>query len=204
MKILIAEDDNISRRILSNFLNKWDFKVIETSDGNQAWEAMQVEDSPKLAVLDWMMPFIDGVELCRKIRGEEKLKSMYVILLTALERKENVIEGLDAGANDYVTKPFDKDELHARIKVGQRVIELQDELDAKVKELQEALSQVKTLSGFIPICCHCKKVRDDKEYWHKVENYIEDRSTAQFSHSICPECMEKYYPDPDKDKDEES
>jgi len=196
MRILAAEDDSTSRMLLETMLKKWGYEVVSTCDGNEAWAAMQVEDPPQLAVLDWMMPGLDGVEVCRKIRELDATVNTYVILLTALGDKKDIVTGLEAGANDYVTKPFDKDELRARVNVGRRMVELQSALAAKIDELQKALDHVKTLQGILPICMHCHRIRNDEESWQRIEQYIGEHSDAEFSHGICPECLEKYYPDP--------
>jgi DNA-binding response OmpR family regulator len=191
MKILVADDDEVLRLRLQSLLSKRGFEVIEAADGESAWITLQQPDAPRLAILDWMMAPTDGLELCRRIRAAEHLKAMYLILLTARESKQHVIEGLRAGANDYVTKPFDPEELHARVAVGVQVIQLQAELAARVRELEEALARVNQLQGLLPICVYCKSIRDDHDYWHRVENYIANHSSAQFSHGICPECYEK-------------
>jgi DNA-binding response OmpR family regulator len=128
MKILIAEDDPINSRILQANLTKWGHEVISTQNGAEAWEVSQNTDAPSLAILDWMMPYIDGVELCRRIRQLPHGELTYIILLTAKTEKHDIVEGLGAGANDYIAKPFNPDELQARIRVGQRVIELQNRL----------------------------------------------------------------------------
>jgi sigma-B regulation protein RsbU (phosphoserine phosphatase) len=189
--ILIAEDDRVSRSMLEAILKKWGYEVIITCNGDQAWEAMQSENPSPLAILDWKMPGMDGVEICRKIRESLTLASTYIILLTGQRQKEEVVVGLESGANDYIRKPFDREELHARIRVGERVIEMQLALAKQVKELQEALSQIKTLQGLIPICSYCKKIRNDENYWQQVESYISQHSEAVFSHGICPDCIEK-------------
>lgn len=191
MRILIAEDDAVSRRLLEATLVKWGYEVVVTSDGRQALQALEQEGAPSLAVLDWMMPAMDGVELCRRIRHSRRERPPYVILLTAKGRKEDIVEGLGAGADDYVTKPFDRAELQARIQVGERILRLQAELAVRVKELELSLSKVKLLQGLLPICCFCKKVRNDQNYWQQVESYVSEHSEAQFSHGICPECREK-------------
>jgi two-component system, OmpR family, alkaline phosphatase synthesis response regulator PhoP len=117
MKILIAEDDPVSRRVLEATLSKWGFEVLTTSNGREAWEALVAPQAPKLAILDWMMPEMDGVEVCRRARGRPDAGPLHILLLTARGRKEDVIAGLQAGADDYITKPFDLEELLARIKV---------------------------------------------------------------------------------------
>ena len=190
MKVLIAEDDLVSRRLLQATLHKWGYEVVVTGDGTSAWEVLQGRDPPPLAILDWMMPGLDGVQLCRNVRGTPTTTPPYLILLTARGHTEDIITGLQAGANDYVTKPFDREELRARVQVGVRIVELQQSLADRVNALEEALARVKQLQGLLPICSYCKKIRDDQNYWQQVENYISEHSEAQFSHSICPECYD--------------
>jgi sigma-B regulation protein RsbU (phosphoserine phosphatase) len=133
MKILIAEDNMTTRRILETILVKWNYDVISACDGNEAWEKLQEKDPPKLIILDWMMPGINGVEICRRLRRPDAVEPMYIILLTARDEKNDIVEGLGAGADDYIAKPFDKEELRARIDVGRRVVELQTALLEKEK-----------------------------------------------------------------------
>ena len=188
MRILIAEDEPIPRLLLSTALAEWGYEVVTAEDGDQAWQALQAPDAPRMAVLDWMMPGVDGPELCRRLRERPTSEPTYVILLTARDDKGDVVAGLVAGANDYVTKPFDRDELRARIQVGRTVVELQGTLAARVRELEAALAQVKQLQGLLPICSYCKKVRDDKNYWQRVEGYFAEHTEVRFSHGICPDC----------------
>jgi phosphoserine phosphatase RsbU/P len=187
---LIAEDDMVSRVLLEATLIKWGYEVTVACDGIAAWELLQSDDPPPLAILDWMMPGLDGLQICRKIRDIPTTTPPCLILLTAKGRREDIVTGLQAGADDYVTKPFDREELHARVQVGMRIIELQHSLADRVKALEEALARVKQLQGLLPICSYCKKIRDDQNYWQQVENYISKHSEAQFSHSICPDCYE--------------
>ena len=133
MKILIAEDDKTSRTMLTHTLGKFGYDVISACDGKEALKKLQEADAPKLAILDWMMPEMDGVEVCRRMRQMKTTTPTYIILLTSRGGKQHVIEGLDAGADDYITKPFDNDELRARLNVGCRVIELQTTLAEKEK-----------------------------------------------------------------------
>ncbi len=192
MKILIAEDDLVSRRLLQAALGKWGYEVIVACDGNEAWEALRQQPLPALLILDWLMPGMDGLEICRKVRGLPGYQSAYIILLTGKTSKEDVISGLDAGADDYVTKPFDPGELRARVSVGVRVAQLQLKLAERVRELEDALAKVKTLSGMLPICASCKKIRDDKGYWTQIESYLRHHSEAEFSHGVCPDCAKKW------------
>ena len=142
-----------------------------------------------------MMPEMDGTEVCREIADMNQEDPPYIILLTTMGKKEDIITGLQAGANDYITKPFNPGELQARLEVGQRLIELQGALNKKISELQDAMSHIEALQGIIPICMCCHKIRDDRESWQKIESYIESHTDAKLSHSLCPECMEKYYSD---------
>jgi CheY-like chemotaxis protein len=188
MKVLIAEDDPVSRRLLEATIKTFGFEVILAADGAQAWAVLQGEDPPSLAILDWMMPEMDGVEICRRVRQLPAATSPYLILLTAKSEKTDVVIGLDAGANDYLTKPFDRSELRARIQVGTHVLELQKALVGRVQELEDALSQVKQLQGLLPICSYCKKVRDEQNYWQLVESYLSEHAQVVLSHGICPDC----------------
>lgn len=139
MKILIAEDDPVSRRILTTNLKAWGHEIVVTENGSDALAALQQEDAPMLAILDWMMPGQTGVEICRRLRSEGIKAATYIILLTALNCKENLLEGLEAGADDYLTKPFDRHELRMRVQAGARVIALQENLRQRVRELEEAI-----------------------------------------------------------------
>ena len=189
MQILIAEDDAISNRLLEVTLTKWGHEVVSATNGARALEMLHMTDV-SVAILDWMMPEMDGVEVCRKAREQPPHRPLYFILLTAKGRKADIVAGLQAGADDYIMKPFDRDELQARLNVGIRIIELQTQLAARVTELQDALARVNELQGLLPICCYCKKIRDDHNYWQQVESYISEHSAAKFSHSICPGCYE--------------
>ncbi|MEO5955005.1 MAG: response regulator transcription factor [Nitrospiraceae bacterium] len=191
MRILIADDDDVSRLELAALLIRHGHEVMAVSDGTEAWDILQGDDPPRLAILDWLMEEMDGVEVCRRVRERPGLQSLYVILLTSRVNKEDILAGLQAGANDYITKPFDRDELLARVRVGEHMIGLQAELTGRVLELEQALAQVKQLQGLLPICCYCKSIRDDKNYWHQVETYFQSHSEAEFSHGICPGCWEK-------------
>jgi two-component system, cell cycle response regulator len=128
MKILIADDEPVSRRMLQGLLVKWGYEVVSSADGNAAWEQLKVPDAPRMALLDWMMPGLNGVDVCRELRRFRPEPYTYMLLLTAKDAKDNVVEGLESGADDYLTKPFDPQELKARIRVGLRLLELEDNL----------------------------------------------------------------------------
>ena len=192
MRILIAEDDKVTRRLLEATLGKLGWDVITASDGTEAWRiltSLQGKNAPELAVLDWMMPGMEGTEICRRVRGTPGFELMYVILLTSRTEKHDLSEGLAAGANDYIAKPFDAVELAARVRVGERMIKLQTNLASRVTELEAALADVKKLQGLLPICSYCKKVRNEADYWEQVESYLTSRSELRLSHGVCPDCF---------------
>ena len=190
MRALIADDDRGTALALSRALARWGLQVLTAHSGAEAWELLRAEDTPALAILDWIMPPLDGPDVCRLLRRERPLVPTYVILLTSRDSRADLTEGLDAGADDYLVKPFDPEELRARVHVGIRILTLQERLAARVEELQAALSRVKQLRGLLPICSYCKRIRTDENYWQGVETYVAEHSEAEFSHGICPPCFE--------------
>jgi phosphoserine phosphatase RsbU/P len=188
MHALIADDDRIAREILARNLRQWGFEVVSAADGGKAWSYLETADAPTLAIVDWMMPELDGPSICSRMRAERPTANVYLMLLTSLESRSDIVAGLNAGADDYIVKPFDPEELRARVNVGVRILTLQERLSQRVAELQQALNNVKTLHGLLPICSYCKRIRGDDQYWQQVEKYIGDHSDAQFSHGICPSC----------------
>ena len=188
MRALIADDDRIATAKLSRALANWEFDVSLAHDGESAWDLIQ-SHAPQLAIVDWMMPVLDGPGLCRRIRQDAATAHMYLILLTSRDSRADVVEGLDAGADDYLVKPFDPEELRARLHVGVRVLTLQERLADRVAELEAAVLTVKRLHGLIPICSYCKRIRSDSDDWEQLESYISEHTDAQFSHGICPPCL---------------
>lgn len=177
MKILVAEDDPVSRKILSATLERLGHEVVAVNDGAAGWEACRRQHF-HVVVSDWMMPELDGLALCQKVRAESQRDYNYFILLTARTGQENYRQAMDAGVDDFLPKPFNRDELAARLRVAQRILDF--------------IRQVRQLKQLMPICSYCKKIRDDKDYWHQIESYIHAHTGADFSHSICPDCYEKY------------
>jgi DNA-binding response OmpR family regulator len=192
MKVLVAEDDAFYCRILESVLRD-DYEVLLAQDGCRAWEILQSDAAPRLALLDWQMPGMDGLEVCRKVRAHPAMDGVYLVIATVRQSLDDVLAGFEAGANDYIIKPFHAPELRARLRVGRRVVELQAVLASRVAQLQEALSSVKQLQGLLPICSYCKRIRDDHDYWQQVETYMSEHSQATFTHGICPECYEKFF-----------
>jgi two-component system cell cycle response regulator len=147
MKVLVAEDNPVSRKVVGSMLSKWGYEVVMATNGDEALRALQAEDGPELAILDWMMPGIDGVEVCRRVRQGKREPYIYMLLLTARTARQDLLEGMDAGADDYVTKPYDTHELRVRIRAGRRILELQAEL----VKAREALRDQATRDGLTGI-----------------------------------------------------
>lgn len=191
-RILVAEDDPIARHLLEANLTDWGYEIISTADGALAWEQLQKQSAPGLAILDWVMPKMSGPEICQKLRAQPTQSYTYVILLTANTSVSDVAKGLAAGADDYIFKPFNNLELRARIKSGERILALQEAYAVKVAELEQALSQVTQLKQLLPICMFCKKIRDDNDYWQQIEVYLHQHTGTDFSHGVCPECYQHW------------
>ncbi len=130
MRVLLADDDRVTRRLLEFYLHKWGYETIVCASGGEAWKALDTDNCPQLAVIDWMMPELTGVEICRRVRDAQNRPYVYIILLTSKGGKEDVIQGLDAGADDYIVKPFDPNELNVRVRAGTRIIQLQNDLQS--------------------------------------------------------------------------
>jgi CheY-like chemotaxis protein len=192
LEVLVADDDPVSRTVVAAMVRKAGFAVTLANDGKAAWTALSADPAPTLALLDWEMPGLDGPEVLRRVRERATATPTYVILLTSRVATADIVAGLKAGANDYITKPANHEELLARLGVGARVVELQQALADRVRRLEEALANVRTLQGLLPICSYCKAIRNDKNYWEKVETYFSDHSGVQFSHSYCPACYVRF------------
>jgi sigma-B regulation protein RsbU (phosphoserine phosphatase) len=177
MKILIAEDDPISQKILRVTLENAGHEVTATNDGRQAWEKFILKPVPVI-ISDWMMPELDGVEFCRKLRARRSKDYTYFVLLTARSDRENYLQAMEAGVDDFMAKPLRPDELTIRLRVAERILNF--------------TNQVRELKRLLPICSYCKKVRDDKDYWHQIETYIHKQTGTDFSHGICPQCYEEH------------
>ena len=188
MKILIADDSQVYRKALTSSLEKWGHEVIQVSDGDEALKILRSPQAPSLAILDWMMPGINGTDVCRAVRRDPAGPFRYILLLTSRDAKEDIAAGLESGADDYVVKPFDGPELLMRVKAGERIVRLEESNAARIAELEEALDKVEQLQGIIPICAWCNNIRDDKDFWLKVEDYLEAHSQTKFTHAICPDC----------------
>lgn len=197
MKILVVDDSRLHIRMMKDILETLDCTMMVAADAETALGILK-EDKPDLILLDILLPRIDGLKLCRCIKSESSQMDIPVIFMTGQSTKENIIEGFKAGAVDYIIKPFFGPEVNARIKIHLDLKQARDKQKGLVDELKESLLKVRQLSGLLPICAKCKKIRDSKGYWQKVEQYISEHSEADFTHGLCPDCMKEMLSDTDK------
>ena len=189
-KVLIADDDRATAVTLRRTLERWGLKVVIAADGAAAWECLRDDTEFGLALFDWVMPGIEGPDLCRRIRASASHDHLYVLLLTSRDTPDDVVTGLDAGADDYLVKPFDLEELRARVHVGLRVLALQKTLRERALQLQAATTNVTQLRRLLHICSYCRSVRSDQNYWEQIEDYLAQHTDLRFTHGICERCYE--------------
>lgn len=216
MKILIVDDSGTMRSILRMILEEAGYeKPLVASCASEAFSLLgirdAVDDVPEidLVLLDILMPEMNGIEACHVIKESESCGDIPVIMVTSLDDSEHLEAAFRAGAMDYLTKPVDRPALLARVRSALKLKHEMDrrkaherELEKLLAEKQEAMDRIKVLSGLLPICCSCKKIRDDKGYWQKIEMYIHEHSEANFTHGICPGCMKTLYPEIVKEQTE--
>ncbi len=199
--ILIIDDNKLNMKIITQTLKKEKYLLATANNGKKGLEMIQ-NIPPDLILLDIIMPEINGFEVCKRLKASPKTKAIPIILLTARTDTKDIIKGLKLGAIDYITKPFNTAELNARVKTQIELKKARDTQKNLIEKLEKALADVKKLSGLLPICAGCKKIRNDKGYWEQIETYIHNHSEADFTHGLCPECMERLYPDYSKDDEE--
>ncbi len=178
LKVHIVEDDNTTRRLLENIISVLGYSVLSYDNGQDAWDAFKVEQ-PQIVISDWMLPGMDGLELCRALRESMTKNYTYFVLVTAQKRSQSNLEvAIGAGVDDFLKKPISSEEIWNRLRVAERILNF--------------THQVRRLESLIPICCYCKKVRNDGDLWEQIEQYVNERTGADFTHSVCPQCLEKH------------
>lgn len=189
VRILIAEDDEVTRAKFEALIGGLGHDWTSVENGWDAWE--KVLDEPFDAVVsDWVMPKIDGLELCRRIKAMGERPFCHVLMVTSKGESSDLVEGIMAGADDFMSKPVDVDVLRARLHAAERVVKLERTLARRVKELEAAMSEVKTLRGLLPVCMYCKNVRQGDDMWQDILAYLQSNVDAGFTHGICPDCYE--------------
>jgi len=174
----IVEDDTSTRRLLENLTGLLGYEVASYDNGRDAWAAFE-KKHPEIVISDWRMPGMDGLELCEALRKKSAETYTYFMLVTAERRsKGNLERAIDAGVDDFLKKPISSEEIWNRLRVAQRILDFN--------------RQVATLESLIPICAYCKNVRNDEDIWERIEEYVNQRTGADFSHGICPKCLEEH------------
>lgn len=191
MKILIAEDEYTTRLMVQVCLENWGYSIESVEDGKKAWDIINQKNPPQIAVLDWEMPGISGIDLCRKIKSLDRSSPIHVILLTARDSKNDISQGFEAGADDYITKPFNDDELGARIRVAERIVTIQSSLNSSLEELREALDMVQSFEEPVAVCRKCKKIGAFDGSWRTPEKLLEYPVDPRFIQLDCPSCKAK-------------
>jgi CheY-like chemotaxis protein len=206
--ILVVDDTLANLRLLTKMLAEYGYKVRPATNGRTALSAAQTEP-PDLILLDIMMPEMDGYEVCGRLKADERTRDIPIIFISAIHETIDKVAAFSIGGVDYITKPFHVEEVLVRVKTHLTLRHLQktlqeknEQLQVKNDELEAALTKVKLLTGLLPICANCKKIRDDEGYWQQVEVYIRDHSEVEFSHGLCPDCISKLYPELSKKVDE--
>jgi phosphoserine phosphatase RsbU/P len=192
VKILIAEDEFTTRMMVQVCLENWGYRVESVTNGIAAWAELQKPDAPHIAILDWEMPELDGVEVCRRAKELETVSPPYILLLTSRDSKTDIVKGFDAGADDYMTKPFNDNELRARVRVAERLVRTQSSLAESVIELKEALNQVEMLENGVEVCRECRKIFSPYDgQWHGLGDILNNGADPRFIVKTCSGCMKK-------------
>lgn len=193
IRILVVDDDTDILFATVRILKKEGFEVISADTGNQCLEIVETGD-PDLILLDVELPDIPGSEVCKRLKGNKDHQKKYIMMLSGVKiSSDDQADGLDSGADGYIARPVSNRELLSRVHSMVRLIRAERKTDSDILELEQAMDKIKVLSGIIPICMHCKNIRDDKGYWNQLEAFIQSHSSAQFSHGLCEPCREKYY-----------
>ena len=191
MKILIAEDEFTTRMMVQVCLENWGYRVESVTNGEEALAQLQKPDAAHIAILDWEMPLLDGVEVCRRVKEMEVENPPYIILLTGRDSKTDIVRGFDAGADDYMTKPFNDDELRARTRVAERLVRTQSSLSESVVELREALNQLEILESGVEMCRTCRKILNRYNgQWQSLDELLENNDNPHLVINTCPHCTQ--------------
>ena len=188
VRVLVAEDDAKTQRALIFLLQRHGYTATVANDGQAALDILTQPDPPTIVLLDWEMPKLNGLDVCRLLRAMPLQRYIYVIMVTARDSAEDLLAAFAAGADDFLGKPADTAQLLARMRSGERVLALEGRLEERIAELQASLELVSQLERLLPICMYCKKVREDGDYWQEIVAYIHEHTGTDFSHGICPDC----------------
>jgi phosphoserine phosphatase RsbU/P len=189
MRILVAEHEPMLRRMLENMLTAWGHQVIVAESSSETWRLLRGDEPPTMLVLDWLMPKLGAVEICRKIRQDPSTSNVHVIMLVSRGRTSDAFAAsLNAGADDYISKPFDPEELRARVRVGVHAMQLQRNLDDLTREFDQQRTHPDQAQELLPVCTECGRMRNRSGYWQQLKSYLVKSLRAEIVPSLCPTC----------------
>jgi len=192
VKILIAEDELTTRMLVQVSLENWGYRVESVVNGQDAWLALKQKDAAQIAILDWEMPELDGPEVCRRMKEMGEGNSPYIILLTGRDSDNDIVKGFDAGADDYMTKPFNDNELRARVRVAERMVRTQNSLSDSVTELKEVLNHLEMIREGVAVCQSCCHIlSNDDDQWYSIEESVKNQDDPRFIQTVCPSCTQE-------------
>lgn len=192
VKILIAEDELTTRMLVQVSLENWGYRVESVVNGQEAWLALKQKDAAQIAILDWEMPELDGPEVCRKVKEIGEGNSPYIIMLTGRDSDNDIAKGFDAGADDYMTKPFNDNELRARVRVAERMVRTQTSLSDSVTELKEVLNHLEMIREGVVVCQSCCNIlNNDDDQWYSIEESVKNQDDPRFIQTVCPNCIQE-------------
>jgi DNA-binding response OmpR family regulator len=189
VQILVADDDTVSRTVLVRTLEHWGHEVDAVGDGLEACRRLLAPGAAPLAILDWNMPGLEGPDVCRQLRASSIRVQPHLVILTARHTSEDLATALQAGADDFLSKPFDRVELMARLHAGMRIVNLHRALTDRIHELEESKRREDQLRSLMPICSYCKKIEGDRDAWEPIDQYLAEHG-YRFTHAVCPTCLD--------------
>jgi DNA-binding response OmpR family regulator len=191
-RILAVDDDGATRLTLQSIISGSGWEPVLAASGEEAFFKLTEPNAPRVALIDWLMPGLSGISLCRKLRNEAPTLNLYIIFVTVKDATDDIVRGLESGGDDYMVKPIQPSELRSRVRVGLRTVDMQERLSARIRELETTRAQVEQLQDLLPICSYCRQIRDDENYWQSLEKYLSRKSNIKFTHGFCPKCYEKH------------
>ena len=189
MQILVADDDTVSRRLLVRTLEHWGHEVDVVADGLEACRRLLAPSAAPIAILDWNMPGLEGPDVCRQLRESSLRVQPHLVILTARHTPEDLATALEAGADDFLSKPFNRVELMARLHAGMRIVNLHRALTDRIHELEESKRREDQLRSLMPICSYCKKIQAHHDAWEPIDQYLAEHG-YRFTHAVCPTCLD--------------
>lgn len=192
LRILVLDDDAMTRLTLESVIRGAGWSPMATADPELAFDMLTGPDAPPIALIDWHMPTVSGLDVCRRVREADPTARPYLIFVTANSSSSDIVTGLDAGADGYMTKPIAANELQARVRAGLRTIALQQDLRTRLEEARAESARTKPLRELLPICCYCRRIRDERQQWSSLEQYLTERIDVRFTHGFCPTCFEDH------------